>query len=164
MTLVSTWNANNGHQAQYFRDTKRMPEYLETNNFLASINNELAATHNKTYAENFKSLNKLVLIIFSNDQTVVPKESSWFGSYTYPDGNNTHRDETIVPMRLQPLYVEDWIGLRTLDERGDVVLETCEGAHMQLTNECWQPIVKRFAGGKIKDDMHDDSQTVFSLP
>ena len=67
-------------------------------------------------------------------------------------------------MRLQPLYNEDWIGLRTLDERGDVVLETCEGAHMQLTADCWKPIVKRFVGGKqLHDSLHDDHQLIFSI-
>ena len=51
-------------------------------------------------------------------------------------------------MRLQPIYVNDTIGLRTLDERGDLVLETCEGQHMELS-DCWEPLVKKYVGGHV---------------
>ncbi len=49
-------------------------------------------------------------------------------------------------MREQPLYVEDWIGLRTLDESGRVVLVSCDAEHMHLSPECWQPLVKKYVG------------------
>jgi len=138
-------------QAQYYRDPARLERYLESNHFLTSINNEVPSTANSTYADKLMSLNKLVLVLFLKDLTVVPKESSWFGSYAVPDNSTSPLGEkTIVPMRMQPLYVEDWIGLKTLDERGAVVLETCEGEHMQLTKDCWEPLVKRFVGGSIE--------------
>lgn len=145
-------------QAQYFRDPNQMDTYLSANHFLADINNEVPDTRNSTYAENLASLDNLVLILFSRDKTVVPKESSWFGSEAPLDDmmppsesqSPLNAQETdIIPMRLQPLYKHDWIGLRTLDERGAVVLETCEGEHMQL-GECWERIVKQFIGGKSK--------------
>lgn len=135
-------------QAQYFRDSSKLPQYLESNKFLTSINNEIPDTVNSTYATNLASLSNLVLVIFSQDKTVVPKESAWFGSYAPPEDElDSNASKTIVPMRLQPLYVNDLIGLRTLDERGGVVLESCEGEHMQLGKECWEPLVKRFVGG-----------------
>ena len=68
------------------------------------------------YKAKFESLNRLVLVLFLKDETVVPKESSWFKGAL---------EKTVVPMCMQPLYREDWIGLRTLDVRGAVVLETC---------------------------------------
>ena len=52
-------------------------------------------------------------------------------------------------MRLQPIYLDDRIGLKTLDERGDVILESCEGEHMQLSQDCWEPIVKKYVGGPV---------------
>lgn len=96
-------------------------------------------------------------MLFSQDKTVVPKESSWFGSYAPPeeegerlsDPNVKTEAKTIVPMRLQPVYLSDTFGLKTLDKRGDVLLETCEGEHMHLSDECWQPLVRRFVGGKL---------------
>lgn len=124
-----------------------MSTYLEKNHFIASINNEVVSAVNSTYAENLASLENLVLVLFTKDRLVVPKESSWFGSYTPDDDMNG--EKTIVPMRLQPIYLADVIGLRTLDERGGVLLETCEGEHMHLPRECWEPLVKRFVGGKL---------------
>lgn len=156
-------------QAQYFRDPDNLPDYLQTNEFLTSINNEIALSRNLTYKDNLVRLNKLVLVIFQKDKTVVPKETSWFGSVEPVDDEDpdsslylldsaqagqrplsaTRVDKTLIPMRLQPLYQEDWIGLRELDERGDVVLEACEGEHMQLSDGCWEPLVRRFCGGEL---------------
>lgn len=58
------------------------------------------------------------------------------------------QEKTVVPMKLQPLYTEDWIGLRTLDERGAVVFVTCPGKHMQLTG-CWESLVDKWIGGTL---------------
>jgi palmitoyl-protein thioesterase len=138
-------------QAQYFRDPARFPTYLEANHFLTSINNEIPESRNETYARGLASLNKLVLVLFDSDQTVFPKETSWFGSeavvdeYANADQTLLRSRTTIIPMREQPLYVEDWIGLRTLDERGGVVFETCKGRHMQIGN-CWEYLVQNYTG------------------
>lgn len=108
---------------------------------------------NDTYADNLASLENLVLILFSEDKTVVPKESSWFGSYEPTDENSVTllgAERPIIPMRLQPTYIADTFGLRTLDERGAVVLEVCEGEHMRISEECWKPLVERFVGAPLK--------------
>lgn len=150
-------------QAQYFRDPVELDSYLESNHFLTSINNEIADARNETYVHNLASLETLVLVLFNRDKTVVPKESAWFGSEAVNESDDIRPEtsqqsgqiqlgairvssKTIIPMRLQPLYTEDWIGLRTLDERGAVVFEICEGEHMQL-GDCWERLIRTFAGG-----------------
>jgi palmitoyl-protein thioesterase len=138
-------------QAQYFRDTAQLPKYLASNHFLTSINNEVPATRNATYAAHLAQLETLVLVLFERDRTVVPKESAWFGSYAPPppedeDGAREGKEETVVPMREQPLYKEDWIGLRALDEHGRVVLASCDAEHMHLSTECWKPLVEKYVG------------------
>lgn len=142
-----------------------MNTYLEANHFLPSINNEIPSNRNESYARNLASLDNLVLVLFNRDKTVVPKESAWFGSEALSDEGDTHLSFqsmensgqlqlstappiAIIPMRLQPLYTEDWIGLRTLDEKGGVILETCEGEHMQM-NDCWESLVRRFVGSTL---------------
>jgi hypothetical protein len=55
-----------------------------SNHFLTSINNEVPTTRNATYAAHLAQLETLVLVLFERDRTVVPKESSWFGSYAPP--------------------------------------------------------------------------------
>ena len=83
---------------------------------------------------------------------VVPVESSWFGSFAPADEDDARTAATraVIPMRRQPLYTENRIGLRTLDERGDLELVTCEGEHMRLTTGCWQPILEKYVGGVIE--------------
>ncbi|TFY81625.1 hypothetical protein EWM64_g2390 [Hericium alpestre] len=149
-SVYAAWAQKHLVQAQYYRDASQLDLYLEANHFLTSINNELPkpSQRNTTYATNLASLNKLVLVMFARDKTVVPKETAWFGSYA-PDTDDASDEKTIVPMRVQPLYVEDWIGLRALDEKDGVVLTMCDGEHMQLPKKCWEPIVKRYVGGAI---------------
>lgn len=137
-------------QAQYYRDPDRLDAYLANNKFLADINNEIPGTHNATYAKNLATLNKLVLVLFSEDITVVPKESSWFGSYA-PSDETFPGEKTIIPMRKQELYIHDTIGLKRLDEEGDIIFKTCEGVHMQLTDDCWRPLVEKFVGGAVRN-------------
>jgi len=120
----------------------------------------LSGSHkNATYAAHLKQLDALALVLFTQDHMVVPKESAWFGSYPpkeEKEGDAPLRtffdlgraEKAIVPMRKQPLYVEDWIGLRTLDESGRVVLVSCDGEHMHLSTECWRPLVKKYVGSR----------------
>ncbi|KAJ6495588.1 palmitoyl-protein thioesterase [Mycena vitilis] len=152
--VYGAWAQNNLVQAQYFRDPANLETYYASNHFLTAINNELPEFRNETYARNLASLNKLVLVIFTEDKTVVPKESAWFGSeiadediLTTGDGQQRvlAEDRVLIPMHGQPLYQEDWIGLRELDERGGVVLATCEAEHMQI-NDCWEALVRQYAG------------------
>jgi palmitoyl-protein thioesterase len=123
---------------------------MSANHFLTSINNEVRESRNQSYGHNLASLSTLVLVIFTEDKTVVPKESAWFGSEA---GAEPDRDEqeifepskTLIPMRLQPLYKEDWIGLRALDKRGGVVFEACVGEHMELGG-CWESLIRQYVG------------------
>jgi len=124
--------------------------------------------------ENLSNLENFVMVLFTQDTTVVPKESAWFGSYAVEEKELSHiakpvyrpfkspwwpfshpkgsvADRTIIPMRLQPLYEEDSIGLRTLDESGRVHLETCDAVHMHIKLECWEDIVHKYVGGRIDD-------------
>jgi len=127
-----------------------MDRYLSANHFLTSINNEVPEARNQSYGHNLASLSILVLVLFTEDKTVVPKESAWFGSETaYEDDRDEQKGfqtrKALIPMRHQPLYKEDWIGLRTLDKRGGVVLEVCLGEHMEI-GECWERLVRQYVG------------------
>ncbi|KIK68818.1 hypothetical protein GYMLUDRAFT_34807 [Collybiopsis luxurians FD-317 M1] len=151
--VYSPWAQSNLVQAQYFRDPASLDTYLVANPFLPSINNEDPLNRNHTFAKNLASLNAFILILFTQDKTVVPKESSWFGSEVANDDIQSAQhvlSRPILPMHLQPLYIEDWIGLRTLDERGSVIFETCEGEHMQIS-ECWEVLVKQWTGERVVD-------------
>uniref|UniRef100_A0A7S1WZU8 Palmitoyl-protein thioesterase 1 n=2 Tax=Tetraselmis chuii TaxID=63592 RepID=A0A7S1WZU8_9CHLO len=113
--------------AQYYKEVSNMEEYLKSSIFLADINNE-RPVKNATYAAKFKELEALVLVRFTEDTTVVPRDSAWF-SWWNADGTR------VVGMKDTPLYTEDWIGLRTLNEAGKVAFLDCPGDHMQFTLE-----------------------------
>jgi palmitoyl-protein thioesterase len=176
--IYTTWSQGNIVQAQYFRDVDQIESYLESNFFLTRLNAEVDHGRNETrkMKENLSSLKNFIMILFAQDTTVVPKESSWFGSYAIPDQDITFMmgsirqamrfpwwpfprrpgvgDRTIIPMREQPLYKEDTIGIRTLDEAGRIHLESCDAVHMHLKLECWEPIVKKYIGGTTSDDQY----------
>ena len=118
--------------AQYFRSTNESTgepsdEYLENSNFLADINNE-REQKNATYAENLASLNKLVMYLFDDDETVIPKESAWFAQTNITSGE-------VTDLRDRKIYKEDWIGLKKLDEKDGLEFRTTKGRHMQLSDK-----------------------------
>ncbi len=64
-------------QAQYWHDPLDEASYVAKNIFLADINNE-REPRNETYAENLRSLDKLVLVRFTEDTMVDPRGTEWF--------------------------------------------------------------------------------------
>ncbi|KAI1330868.1 palmitoyl-protein thioesterase 1 [Xylariaceae sp. FL0255] len=122
--------------AQYFRDPNDLDNYLEHSNFLADINNE-RETKNETYAKNIASLENLVLYLFEDDKTVIPKETGWFEEV---------KGDEVTPLRARAIYKEDWIGLRALDRKGGLKFKTAPGDHMQLTDQVLSTAFGEFFG------------------
>lgn len=117
------WVRENVVQAQYFKDPQDLGSYLASNIFLPDINNE-RDDKSKQYADNLAALERLVLYRFDDDTTVVPRDSAWFSFF---DGTDT------IPLKEQDIYKEDWIGLKRLDGKGGLFLESAPGEHMQFT-------------------------------
>ena len=130
-------------QAQYLRDAHDEAAFLSRNVWLPAVNN-LLPQRNGTYRDRVAALERLVLFRFSDDVTVVPRDSAWFA---------WQRGAELVPLREQALYQEDWLGLRALDEAGRLVLADCPGAHMQFTLD-W------FAANVIAPYLSDDAPAV----
>jgi palmitoyl-protein thioesterase len=122
--------------AQYYRNPLDMENYLEHSNFLADINNE-RALKNELYKENLAKLENFVMYIFEDDTMVIPKKSGWF-----TEVNGT----LVTELRDRDIYLEDWLGLKKLDERGALKFETTKGDHMSLSEELLSGIFKRYLG------------------
>lgn len=174
--IYSSFAQNNLIFAQYFRDEAQIDKYLTGNHFLRDLNNERLGDRqigppsepkelrrldesneprNQTYKDNFSSLERLVLFRFSLEQTVAPPQSAHF---TLPSPNATNCDDKLpnpakpcyldpVPYSDLPLYVEDYIGLKKLDEEGKVVREVCVGTHMEINRACWEGVVSWLGKG-----------------
>lgn len=132
----SAWAQSQVVPAQYFRDPADYDNYLEHSNFLADINNEREAK-NETYRANVAALENLVLFLFEEDTTVIPKETAWF-----EEVNGTE----ITPLRARKLYSEDWIGLRELDRKGGLKFRSMPGDHMQLSEKVLNETFREYFG------------------
>ena len=141
--------------AQYFRDPGDLDSYLENSNFLADMNNEREVKNSK-YKANMKSLDRFVMYIFEDDTTVVPKESGWFTEVNATTGEFTKLQD-------RKIYLEDWIGLRWLDEEHRLEFRSTEGSHMTLSNKLLIDVFRRYFGRPPKgavDKSIDGSQGV----
>ena len=83
-------------------------------------------------------LEKLVLVKFSEDSTVVPRGSEWFGFYKLGQA------QEMLAYNETALYIEDWIGLKTLDETGKLDFLVSPGNHLQFTDKFFFEIVDKY--------------------
>ncbi|RYR16387.1 hypothetical protein Ahy_B04g073397 isoform E [Arachis hypogaea] len=112
----------------YSKFVQDISDYIEGCNFLPKLNNEISTERNSTYKQRFASLQNLVLIMFEQDTILIPKETAWFGYY--PDG----AFHPVLAPQQTKLYIEDWIGLRTLDEAGKVKFISVSGDHLGISS------------------------------
>ncbi|KAE9420501.1 hypothetical protein Angca_003022, partial [Angiostrongylus cantonensis] len=124
-------------QAQYWHDPLHEEEYKERSIFLADINNERVI--NPDYKKNLLKLKNVLLIMFEQDEMVVPKESSWFGFY-----KKGHLD-IILSMNQTKLYEEDRIGLKKLNETGRLHFLGVKGNHLRIGREVFvKEVIDKF--------------------
>ncbi|GAA6059856.1 hypothetical protein JCM10212_007061 [Sporobolomyces blumeae] len=201
-SIYSSYAQSSILPAQYFRDESTdaaFAKYLAVNGFLRDINNEVegdsrsgrgrranelatfdrgggsddnSTLRNASYKANFEQLEKLVLIRFSDDATVVPPHSAHF---TLPDPDATNCPsrpsatcyKTPLDPSLIPLYARDYNGLRTLDERGKVERLVCNGVHMEISDQCWDTVVRYLGkadrGTAVRHELaqEDDTRLLF---
>ena len=156
-TVWSQFVQNRLVPAQYYRpgETDDYENYLEYSNFLADVNNE-RESKNGSYAENLAELERMVLVVFKDDITVIPRESGWFSEIELvKEGDKEIRK--VIELKDRKIYKEDWIGLRALDKKGGLVFEEVEGEHMQLKEKDLKRLFKKYFGkeGKIFDEEDD---------
>jgi len=115
-------------QAQYWHDPLHFDTYVEKSLFIAEINNE-KAVKNESYAVNLASLENFVMVKHNQDSMVEPRESSHFEFYV------PGQADVLQPLRETPLYTEDRIGLKTLDEAGKLHFLSVEGNHLEFSRD-----------------------------
>lgn len=116
-------------QAEYWHDPFNEPEYISDCVFMPDVNN-YGPVKNETYKKNLITLNKFVMVKFTEDTIVQPKESEWFSFYV------PGQDVDILPLEQSDIYTQDWIGLKTLDESGRLEFLSVVGDHLQF-NQTW---------------------------
>ena len=96
----------------YYKYKYDQETYMKTNTFLKMLNNENLEKDEEIYRR-FTSLEKVKLIKSKEDTVITPRESSWFEFYD-------KEGKEIVPLELSDFYLDDYIGLRKLNEEGKV--------------------------------------------
>ena len=108
--------------AGYFVDNLNFERYVKNSDFLADINNE--KNKKESYKKNFLYLEKVVLMKFSQDSMIYPKESAWF--------EFVDQYEKVIPLKESMFYLNDNIGLAELMEKGKVQFVAVDGDHLQF--------------------------------
>lgn len=116
--------------AGYFKDPKNFSGYQNYCTFLPALNNEGVT---KRATNKLASINHALLIMFSEDTTVYPKESEWFGELT--------ADGTLLELKDTDLYKNDEIGLKALMDANKVDFVSIKGNHLQFTDSDLQNII-----------------------
>lgn len=130
--------------ANYFKDSRSYKSYLASARYLPDLNNE-RSTKNATHKQRFSSLEGVMLVMFTNDTVINPKETAWFGYY---DENLNLKDMTETP-----LYQEDYIGLKTLDVTGRLKRIKLPGQHLQFSNaDILEVFVPFLATGRMTEE------------
>ncbi|XP_047306570.1 palmitoyl-protein thioesterase 1-like [Impatiens glandulifera] len=146
--LYSNYVQENFAPAGYTKIPTAINQYMQGCKFLPQLNNEYKDHKNAVYKKRFASLQNLVLIMFDDEEVLVPKETSWFGYFA--DGSLTK----VLPVQETALYKEDWIGLRSLDEAGRVKYINVSGGHLDVSNMDMKKYIVPYL----------ESQSVFCLP
>lgn len=128
--------------AQYFRDPAQYDQYLKHLIFLADVNNEKSDTFDSVAKLRFQKLQRLVLVQFLQDTTLVPKESAVFGEQDPLTGR-------VMPFQETKLYREDLVGLKTLHKQNKVDFYSIDEDHMRILDSFLVDIVNRYFGNGL---------------
>jgi len=98
-------------------------------------------------SQRFSDLNGALLIKFTEDTMIYPKETAWFQTV---DAN-----DVVQPLNATDFYNKDYIGLKNLVEAGKVKFEAFEGNHLQFSktqiSEIIIPFLKQWNIIKLKE-------------
>ena len=121
--------------AGYWREPGKYKKYLEKSSFIAYANNEVDFSQERK--DKFLGVENHLYILWDNDGTIIPTESSHWGQWAEDSYTLLHRNQTRV-------YKDDLIGIRQLEEEGRAEFVTIPGVHMEYTFDQVDSIVIPF--------------------
>jgi len=143
MSLISegawteTWMQDNVAFATYWKDPFQYSDYLKYSSFLADINNE-KPQKNSTYKQNIMSLNSILLIYSTEEEIVVPTTSPTFAFF------KLGQESEVIPLRNTDQYVQDWLGLQTLDKNNKLFIQSVPCGHQDIPRDVCKPYYVKY--------------------
>ena len=125
--VYTSWVQEHVAPAGYFKDMNKYQEYLEKATFLPYLNNEKPDSVVAEYASRMQALDGVMLVMFATDSVLDPPSTAWFSYY--------NAQGKIIDMVNQPIYQEDLIGLKTLNEQGKIQFVSLPGDHLSFSQD-----------------------------
>ncbi|XP_058450313.1 lysosomal thioesterase PPT2 homolog [Malaya genurostris] len=117
--LFYTYVGQHTSVGNYWNDPHHQDLFEQFSIFLPYVNNDLPSTNSTQFRDSILKLDQLILVGGPDDGVITPWESSHFG---YFNGTGD-----VIPCRQRQIYLEDRIGLQTLDNTGRLKLVTMAG-------------------------------------
>jgi len=124
--------------------------YLGDSQWLADINNDRKI--NETRRDNMMSLNKYMATVALQDTIVQPPWSAWHSYWAWGSKRK------VMNLNETDGYKSDALGLKTLAERGDLILNSFDGGHLRYTMDWWKTNVLPMLDNKFGDS--ESSQAI----
>lgn len=105
--------------AGYWRDPTKLVRYELFSSFLPEANGEKPLKRNKY----LQALTNFAMVFSPNDEIIKPPTSGIFETFV--------ADLTVLPLENNPIYTEDWIGLKTLNETGRLHTHQTNCTHVE---------------------------------
>ena len=94
-----------------------------------------------------RSLNKYMATRALKDKIVLPSESAHHRFWKW--GDKDRSEGNIAPLEETEGYKNDWLGLKTLNERGDLILNEIDTEHIQYNMTWWRQYVLPMFNNKL---------------
>jgi len=126
---------------------KDKKKYFDNSEFLADVNNEDIAggVVNQTRRQNMMSLNKYMATAALRDTVVQPGKSAWHTFWHWGDRWRTD----IMDLNETTGYQNDVLGLKTLDQRHALILNSFDSHHLGYTMDWWNETVLPMFNNKL---------------
>jgi palmitoyl-protein thioesterase len=125
--VYSEFVQNHIGPAGYVRDIWNYDKYIKSSSFLADLNNERYHSKWEQYKYRILDLEKVVLIKFTKDTMIIPRETAWFEFY----GN----DGRVMKLEESVFYRDDLLGIRELNEQNKISFVELPGGHLRFDRE-----------------------------
>jgi len=123
--------------------------YLGNNEWLADINNDRLI--NPQHQQNMISLNKYMATYATKDTVVQPPQSAWHTFWHWDDPWRS----SVMELNETEGYRNDALGLKSLQERGDLILNYYDGDHLKYNMSWWNENVLPMFANFIHDASND---------
>ena len=116
---------------EYWKNPFKYGLYIEENDFLKYINNEVVHPDNQIYRKNVMNLNAFLVVWSSIDTVISPKESSKLEYFNITEADENY-NLSVVPLMDSDTYKQDLFGLQTLDKSKKLFIEQYDCPHDQF--------------------------------